>query len=90
LNLSNVSKMAILTMLYRATQSEDSKSDFYDPMSVQSLMEGLLMYLPEEDVIRLLGEISRRFTNSQLVTDAMDKKFSKGFYRKFTKLYCVI
>ncbi len=34
---------------------------------------------------KLLGEISRRFTNSQLVTDATDKKLSKGLYRQFTK-----
>ena len=49
------------------------------------VMEGLLMYLQEEDVKKLLGEISRRFTNSQLVTDATDKKLSKGLYRQFTK-----
>jgi O-methyltransferase involved in polyketide biosynthesis len=46
------------------------------------VMEGLLMYLQEEDVKILLGEISRRFTGSQLVTDALDKKLTKGLYRK--------
>lgn len=49
------------------------------------VMEGFLMYLQEEDVKKLLGEISQRFTNSQLVTDATDKKLSKGLYRQFTK-----
>ena len=29
-----------------------------------------------------LGEIQRRFTDSQLVTDALDKKLNKGLYRK--------
>lgn len=46
------------------------------------VMEGLLMYLQEEDVKNLLGEISRRFTDSQLVTDALDKKLTKGLYKK--------
>lgn len=46
------------------------------------VMEGLLMYLQEEDVKILLGEISRRFTDSQLVIDALDKKLTKGLYRK--------
>jgi len=49
------------------------------------VMEGLLYYLQEEDVKKLLYEISRRFTNSQLVTDAAPKKMSKGFYRKLSK-----
>ncbi len=49
------------------------------------VMEGLLMYFQEEDVKKLLGEISRRFTSSQFVTDAIDKKFSKGLYKQFTK-----
>lgn len=52
------------------------------------VMEGLLMYLQEEDVKKLLGEISRRFANSQLVTDAIHKKLSKGLYREFTKWSC--
>jgi len=46
------------------------------------VMEGLLMYLQEEDVKELLGEISRRFTNSQLVADALDKKLTKGILRE--------
>lgn len=46
------------------------------------IMEGLLMYLQEEDVKELLGEISRRFINSQLVTDALDKKLTEGLYKK--------
>lgn len=46
------------------------------------VMEGLLIYLQEEDVKELLGEISRRFTNSQLVTDALDKKLTKGILRE--------
>lgn len=46
------------------------------------VMEGLLMYLQEEDVKNLLSEISRRFTDSQLVTDALDKKLIRGLYKK--------
>ena len=37
MNLSDVSKTAIITMAMRAIQSEESKSDFNDQMSVQSL-----------------------------------------------------
>jgi O-methyltransferase involved in polyketide biosynthesis len=46
------------------------------------VMEGLLMYFEEEEVKKLLGEISRRFKNSQLVTDALDKKLTEGLYKK--------
>ncbi len=46
------------------------------------VMEGLLMYFEEKDVKKLLAEISRRFTNSQLVTDALDKKLTEGLYKK--------
>jgi len=46
------------------------------------VMEGLLMYFQEKDVKKLLGEISQRFTNSMLVTDALDKKFTEGLYKK--------
>ena len=51
-------------------------------------MEGLLMYLQEEDVKKLLGEISRRFTNSQLVMDTIEKKYTKGFINGLTKWSC--
>ncbi|MCK8061052.1 MULTISPECIES: class I SAM-dependent methyltransferase [unclassified Fusibacter] len=46
------------------------------------VMEGLLMYFEEEDVKKLLGAISERFSNSLLVTDALDKKLTEGLYKK--------
>lgn len=46
------------------------------------VMEGLLMYFEEEDVKKLLGEISQRFSNSLLLTDALDKKLTEGLYKK--------
>ena len=46
------------------------------------------MYLQEEDVKELLSEISRRFTNSQLVADSIEKKYSKGFLRALGKWSC--
>ncbi len=45
------------------------------------LAEGLFMYLPEQDAIRLLQVISRRFDRSQLVSDMAPKKYTRGLWK---------
>ncbi len=50
------------------------------------LAEGLFMYLPEQDVIRLLQGISRRFNHSQLVLDMAPEKYTHGLWKKMINL----
>ena len=50
------------------------------------LAEGLFMYLPKQDVIRLLQAISRRFTHSQLVLDMAPEKYTHGLWKKMINL----
>jgi O-methyltransferase involved in polyketide biosynthesis len=45
------------------------------------LAEGLFMYLPKEDATRLLREVSRRFSRSQLVLDMAPEKYTKGLWK---------
>jgi O-methyltransferase involved in polyketide biosynthesis len=50
------------------------------------LAEGLFMYLPKQDVIRLLQGISRRFNHSQLVLDMAPEKYTHGLWKKMINL----
>jgi methyltransferase (TIGR00027 family) len=50
------------------------------------LAEGLFMYLPEQDATRLLQELARRFSRSQLVVDMAPKKYTTGLWRRLLAL----
>jgi O-methyltransferase involved in polyketide biosynthesis len=50
--------------------------------NVLLIAEGLFMYLPEPEAKRVLQEISRRFTRSQIVLDMVPRKFTRGIWRK--------
>ncbi len=44
--------------------------------------EGLIMYLPEPDAIKLLQDISQGFNRSQFVLEMIPEKYTKGFRHK--------
>jgi O-methyltransferase involved in polyketide biosynthesis len=46
------------------------------------LAEGLFCWLPEQDVMRLFGEIGRRFYRSQMILDVVPAKFTRGLWKK--------
>jgi len=48
------------------------------------IAEGLFMYLPKEEVVKLIQVIARRFSNSQLVFDSVHEKYTKGIWKWFT------
>jgi O-methyltransferase involved in polyketide biosynthesis len=50
------------------------------------LAEGLFMYLPKQDVTRLLQVIARRFNRSQLVLDIAPEKYTKGIWKRLLSL----
>ncbi len=45
------------------------------------LAEGLFMYLPENEAVKLLQEIGQRFIHSQLVLDMAPKKYTRGLWK---------
>lgn len=45
--------------------------------------EGLFMYLPKPEAVRLLQEIAQSFSRSQLVLDMVPEMWTKGFGQKF-------
>lgn len=47
------------------------------------IAEGLLMYLPWQDAIRLLEEISQRFSHSQIAFDIFQEKYTRGLWKQF-------
>jgi O-methyltransferase involved in polyketide biosynthesis len=54
------------------------------------LAEGLFMYLPQQDATRLLQEIARRFTRSQLVLDIAPEKYTKGLWKRLIHLESIV
>jgi O-methyltransferase involved in polyketide biosynthesis len=54
------------------------------------LAEGLFMYLPKQDATRLLQEIARRFTRSQLVLDMAPEKYTRGLWKKIIRLESMV
>jgi O-methyltransferase involved in polyketide biosynthesis len=46
------------------------------------IAEGLIMYLPEADVRKLLQAIAQRFTHSQLLLELIPEKYTKGLMHK--------
>ena len=48
------------------------------------LAEGLFMYLPKDEVVKLIQVIAESFTNSQLVFDSVHEKYTKGMWKWLT------
>jgi O-methyltransferase involved in polyketide biosynthesis len=51
------------------------------------LAEGLFMWLPPQEAIRLLKEIGERFYRSQLVLDMVPEKYTKGIWKELIRLH---
>ncbi len=50
------------------------------------LAEALFYYLPKNDVIKILGEISQRFKSSELILEIAPEKYTKGLWKKIIQL----
>jgi O-methyltransferase involved in polyketide biosynthesis len=51
------------------------------------LAEGLFMWLPPLDAIRLIKEIGERFYRSQLVLDMIPERYTKGMWKSLFRLH---
>jgi len=49
------------------------------------LAEGLLMYLPEEEVIQLFQKLASDFNHSQMVFEVVNRKYTRGFRKKMVE-----
>ena len=49
------------------------------------LAEGLFMYLPEKDVAGLFEKLAGSFSNSEIVFEIVNKKYTKGFRKKIVE-----
>jgi methyltransferase (TIGR00027 family) len=49
------------------------------------LAEGLLMYLPEKEVIQLFQQLASTFKNSQIVFEVVDRKYTRGLRKKMVE-----
>lgn len=50
------------------------------------LAEALFYYLPKDDVARILGVISQRFTSSELILEIAPEKYTRGLWKKIIQL----
>jgi len=48
------------------------------------IAEGLFMYLPKEEVVKLIQVLGARFNNSTLVFDSVHEKYTRGIWKWFT------
>jgi O-methyltransferase involved in polyketide biosynthesis len=48
------------------------------------IAEGLFMYLPKEEVVKLIQVMAGRFRNSLLVFDSVHEKYTEGIWKWFT------
>ena len=46
------------------------------------LAEGLLMYLPQADVVGLFNKLARSFSKSEFVFEVVNKKYTQGLWKK--------
>jgi O-methyltransferase involved in polyketide biosynthesis len=53
--------------------------------NVLFLSEGLFMYLPKEDVIRTFKKISETFSNSLMVMEVVNEKYTRGTWKKMVE-----
>ena len=51
------------------------------------IAEGLFMWFPEREAIRLFKEIGEKFYRSQLVLDMVPEKYTKGIWKKLIRLH---
>ena len=51
------------------------------------LAEGLFMWLPPKEAIRVFKEIGEKFTRSQLVLDMVPERYTKGLWKEFIRLH---
>lgn len=49
------------------------------------IADGLLVYFPKEDIRRLFGAISKRFTHSQITLNVVPVKYTRGFWKFIIK-----
>lgn len=49
------------------------------------LAEGLLMYLPEKEVVQLFQRLASGFTNSQMVFEVVHRKYTRGFRKRMVE-----
>jgi O-methyltransferase involved in polyketide biosynthesis len=49
------------------------------------LAEGLFMWFPPQDAIRVFKEMGARFARSQLVLDMVPEKYTRGLWKKFIR-----
>jgi methyltransferase (TIGR00027 family) len=49
------------------------------------LAEGLLMYLPEKEVIQLFSNLASTFSDSRIVFEVVHNKYTKGFRKKIVE-----
>jgi methyltransferase (TIGR00027 family) len=46
------------------------------------LAEGLLMYLPQADVVGLFNKLAETFSKSEIVFEVVNKRYTQGFWKK--------
>jgi len=49
------------------------------------MAEGLFMYLPEKEVIRTFTRMSETFSNSKIIFETVNKKYTRGFWKKMVE-----
>ena len=50
------------------------------------LAEALFYYLPKDEVVKILGIISQRFSSSRLILEIAPEKYTKGLWKKIIQL----
>ena len=53
--------------------------------NVLFLAEGLFMYLPQKEVENLFGKLSESFSNSLIVFEIVNKKYTKGMWKRMVE-----
>ncbi|OGO67231.1 MAG: hypothetical protein A2Z49_12605 [Chloroflexi bacterium RBG_19FT_COMBO_56_12] len=51
------------------------------------IAEGLFMWLPPQDAVRLFKEIGERFVRSQLVLDMVPERYTQGIWKSLFRLH---
>jgi O-methyltransferase involved in polyketide biosynthesis len=51
------------------------------------IAEGLFMWFPPQEAVRLFKEMGERFYRSQLVLDMVPEKYTKGIWKRFIRLH---
>jgi O-methyltransferase involved in polyketide biosynthesis len=51
------------------------------------LAEGLFMWLPPREAVRLFKEVGERFDRSQLVLDMVNEKYTRGIWKPLLRLH---